>query len=155
MRWTAAHRVCFARPRAILGLLAIIVFAPLLVGCNKDVSDKDLQSVDTQAVRRMVDTSRAGTFRLVDARAPEQFAQGHLPRALNLTLTDLPDGARLPPSVAGTKTVVVYGPHPNSALARGLAKRMVLAGHKGVRVYEGGFEAWSQAGLPIERPSSE
>lgn len=131
-------------------MLALMTTAGL-VGCNKDVSDRDLQSIDTVAVKRLMDTSRGNTLRIVDARPPDQFEQGHLPGAMNMTLNDLPERARLPASVSSARTVVVYGQHPSSALARGLAKRMVLAGHKGVRVFEGGFDAWKQAGHPVER----
>lgn len=134
----------------LLGALAMLAVGSGLVGCNKDVSDRDLVTIETPAVKRLVDSSKPGSIRIVDARGPAEFAQGHLPLAKNMTLADMPEGSRLPPWIEPAKTVVVYGQHPGSALARGLAKRLVLAGHSGVKVYEGGFEAWTLAGYTVE-----
>lgn len=134
-------------------LLAFVLAS--LVGCNKDVSDKDLEFVDTPVVRRQIDSAKPGHLRVIDARSPTDYRAGHLPKAVNLTVADLPDGARPPAEISSAKNVIVYGQSPVSGLARGLAKRLILAGHKGVKVYEGGIEAWTQSGYALEKPAAE
>ena len=102
-----------------------------------------------------MESEKPGKFQIVDARSPEQYRAGHIPMATNLPITALPDGARLPVALENAKTVVVYGQNPGSGLARGVAKRIYLAGQKGVKLFEGGYDAWSQAGHPIDRAEAD
>lgn len=141
--------------KAAFGCAAIGLASLMGVGCTPDVSDRDLVSIDLPAVRRMLDTEKPGNVRVVDARSPEQYRAGHIPKATNLPITMLPDGARLPVDLENAKTVVVYGQNPGSGLARGVAKRIYLTGQKGVRLFEGGFDSWKQAGLPVEKVGGE
>ena len=141
--------------------LAKIIAASLLLfstfgagGCEADVSDRDIVSIDLSAVRQMVQAEKPGSFKLVDARRPSEFRAGHLPGAMNLPITSLPERARLPLEIESAGNVVVYGQNPGSGLARGVAKRIYLGGQKGVRLFEGGYDAWAQAGLPVTKPDA-
>ncbi|WP_027366402.1 rhodanese-like domain-containing protein [Desulfocurvibacter africanus] len=86
------------------------------------------------------------TFVVVDVRAPEAFAKGHVPGAVSLPHRTISSEttARLPQD----KLLVVYawGPHCNAA-QKGAAK---LAG-LGFRVKEmiGGFQYWQSEGYPV------
>lgn len=143
-KWT------MVRPLLMLCVLACVgVFG---VGCTPDVSDKDIASIDLSAVRRMVQSEKPGSYKLVDARKSAEYRQGHLPGAISLPITALPENAKLDPAIADSGSVVVYGANPGSGLARGVAKRIYLAGQKKVRLFEGGFDAWVAAGLPVEKP---
>jgi rhodanese-related sulfurtransferase len=86
---------------------------------------------------------------IADARPPEQFAVGHVANAVHLPCAAT--GARASSvmgQIAGMRTVIVYGDTTAEArpVAEDLRRRI---GPSGVRVVvlDGGFPAWSQAGL--------
>jgi thiosulfate/3-mercaptopyruvate sulfurtransferase len=105
---------------------------------------------------------------------PDEYAKGHIPGAHFIDLeTELaaPPGARgrhpLPdPAVLGAalsragvradRAVVVYDAGPALAAARAWWL-LRWAGHRQVRVLDGGLAAWTQAGLPLstEIPAAE
>lgn len=121
--------------------------APFLAGCQQEISDRDIVSADLAEVRRL---HAARSARFVDARAADEFAAGHIPGSLNLQLPQVSEvKTDMEPSVARAKTVVVYGNNPGSAVAKAMAKRLMIAGHKGVRLFAGGMDEWRGANLPI------
>lgn len=86
----------------------------------------------------------------LDARPHELYLQGHLPGALSLPLEELPDGTTLPAGrlPQGT-TLITYCSGYGCADSYDLAGWLLQAGYGDVRVFEGGFPAWSDAGLPV------
>lgn len=122
------------------------------VGCQNKVSDRDLSTIELAEVRRL---HGATNSRFVDPRAPEEFSKSHIAGALNLQVVQVTElKTDMEPSVARAKTVVVYGNNPGSAVARVVAKRLMAAGHKGVRLYLGGLDEWRANGLPTEGAES-
>jgi rhodanese-related sulfurtransferase len=125
-----------------------LVCLSLLGGCNKEISDRDLVLIELAEVQKL---HVAPNARFVDPRAPEEFASAHIRGALSLQVVQVTEvKTDMEPSVARAKTVVVYGNNPGSAVARVVAKRLMAAGHKGVRFYSGGLAEWRANGLPIE-----
>jgi rhodanese-related sulfurtransferase len=82
---------------------------------------------------------------IVDVRANEDFAQGHIPGAINLpkerwgTLTGL----------KSDETNIVYCYSEVCHLAAAAAKEFAECGYP-VMELEGGFEAWQHYNMPIE-----
>lgn len=127
-----------------LGLAAMVA----LGGCQNKVSDRDLVTIDLAEARRLHAQSAS---RFVDPRSSEEFAQGHIRGAINLQVAQVTElKTDMEPSVARAKHVVVYGNNPGSAVGRVVAKRLMVAGHKGVRLYLGGLDEWRANGLPID-----
>lgn len=86
----------------------------------------------------------------VDAREAGTFRDGHISGAVNLPLGELDD--RLPSfrkTVPVDKTLVVYCSGYGCTDSFDLAVRLLGGGYRDVRVFEGGFPAWSDAGLPV------
>jgi rhodanese-related sulfurtransferase len=86
---------------------------------------------------------------LADVRPAEEFAQGHVTGALHLPCASSDSAASAAASrLAGRHTLVVYGDGTEDAglVAEELRRR---AGRADLRivVIEGGFAAWSRAGL--------
>jgi rhodanese-related sulfurtransferase len=81
---------------------------------------------------------------LIDVRTPEEFASGHIPGAINISVQSLPD--RLD-EVPNDETIVVYCRTGNrSATATDI---LVDAGY--APVYDlGGIVDWVSAGYPVE-----
>jgi rhodanese-related sulfurtransferase len=83
---------------------------------------------------------------VVDVREPGEFAQGHIPGAVNMPLSGF-QPSRLP-DPAG-KTIVLNcqgGKRSGMALEQCGAARAEVDTH-----LAGGFGAWAQSGFPVER----
>ncbi len=91
---------------------------------------------------------------ILDARAPAFYGQGRVPGALNLSRDNFAkDYERLAPTLdsARDQPIVVYcsgGECRDSSL---VASALVSLGFSRVRVFSGGWAAWTGAGLPVER----
>ncbi len=122
-------------------------------GCGAPkTSDKDLTIIDLGELTAMMDSAGRHPDRLVlvDPRPVEDYAAGHIPGAVSLRLPDVGEDVRRPPVLDGRKTIVVYGQDPGSAVAKGMAKKLISLKYKGVRLFAGGLRAWRAAGMGIE-----
>ena len=88
------------------------------------------------------DEAKAGNATIIDVRGASEWAEGHVPGAMLIPLPELPDRmAELPegPLVlhcqGGSRSVIA-------------ASLLLAAGRPDVANMEGGFAAWSRAGLP-------
>ena len=92
---------------------------------------------------------RDGLVTLLDVRPSDEFAAGHLPRAVNIPLRDL---ARRLREIPKSQEVVAYCRGPYCVLA---FEAVALLRRRGftVRRLEDGFPEWQAAGLPVERPA--
>ena len=106
-------------------------------------------SVEVLPPARVAELCADPSVLIADARPPEQFAAGHVANAVHLPCAA--SGARASSvmgQIAGMRTVIVYGDTTAEArpVAEDLRRRI---GGPGVRVVvlDGGFPAWSHAGL--------
>lgn len=87
---------------------------------------------------------------LVDARSPELFAAGHIEGALSLPLADidvvLPDFTA---RIGKDRVVVTYCSGFGCPDSFDLGMRLIEAGYVDVRVFEGGYPEWRDAGLAV------
>jgi rhodanese-related sulfurtransferase len=149
-----------------LGALAVVVagavhFRLIKRFAGGEFRDSFFQASAYPGVRMITlqeteDLWRSGAAAVLDARAAAFFERGHLPGARNVPPgADIPDDLRL---AARDRTVLVYceGGDCQSSLA--LAKRIHDQGFTDIRVFSGGWEAWTGAGLPeekTEKPGAE
>lgn len=86
---------------------------------------------------------------ILDIRTPEEFAEGHIPDAVNIDyMSD--DFARKIAALDKTKTYVVHcgaGSRSTKSLPA-----LEQAGLKSVLHLQQGFKGWQSAGQPIEKP---
>ena len=95
---------------------------------------------DVAAVRQAMD---AGVF-LLDVRTPEEYAAGHLPGAVNVSLRDLTAGLDKIPT---DNAVIVYcGSGHRAALA---APVLHMLGYDNTKVFAGSYKAWTAAGEEV------
>ena len=87
----------------------------------------------------------ASGIRVLDVRTPEEFAEGHVPGAVNIPISDLE--ARLG-DVPKDRTVIVYC---ESGRRAGRAEKLLAGSGRDVRHLEGDMAAWRKAQLEIER----
>jgi rhodanese-related sulfurtransferase len=87
---------------------------------------------------------------LVDARDAALYADGHLPAAISLPLAEtdaLLESFRQ--QVAAARTLILYCNGYGCQDSFDLALRLMNEGYHDVRVFEGGFPEWRDAGLPV------
>jgi rhodanese-related sulfurtransferase len=89
---------------------------------------------------------------LLDARTVELYADGHLPGARSLPLGEMDEGLAAFRQAVPTDAVIItycsgYG-CPDS-FDQGV--RLLAEGWRDVRVFEGGYPEWRDAGLPVEQ----
>jgi rhodanese-related sulfurtransferase len=108
----------------------------------------ELDTVGLEEFRSLVDNKAA---LILDARASAFYQQGHVPGALNLSRDDFAkDYERLAPTLDGAKekAIVVYCSGGACRDSRLVASALIALGFSRVRVFAGGWEAWTAAGLP-------
>lgn len=89
--------------------------------------------------------SEGEEFVLVDARDPVQFAQEHLPGAINVPYVDIRAGADLPPKDA---TVVVYCSDVECPISRYAYQSLEALGYFRVYDMRAGLQGWKAEGYP-------
>lgn len=86
----------------------------------------------------------------VDARIRELYAEGHLPQAVSLPFDEADDAlTKFIDKVAKDTPLIVYCSGYGCPDSFDLAKKLLAAGYQNVKVYEGGFPEWQDAGLPV------
>jgi rhodanese-related sulfurtransferase len=102
---------------------------------------------DLEEVRQLV---RDGAVP-VDARAREIYDEGHIPSARSLPLgetAEMIDSFRQ--AVSLDTIIVVYCSGYGCPDSFDLGVRLLAEGYMDVRVFEGGYPEWRDAGLPVE-----
>ena len=102
-----------------------------------------LEAVSRQELRRRI---RDGLVTVLDVRPGDEFAAGHLPRAVNIPLADLPRRMR---EIPKSREVVAYCRGPYCVLAFEAVAWLRKRGFE-VRRLEDGYPEWRAAGLPVE-----
>ncbi len=94
--------------------------------------------------------AKAGT--MIDAREPAEYAEGHIPGAINLPYDEVvTDPLRLESFDAGGKPIIIYCGGGTCELSMNLGFALVNAGKKKVLVFMGGWPEWTTSGYPIAK----
>jgi rhodanese-related sulfurtransferase/predicted transcriptional regulator len=102
-----------------------------------------LEPISREELKRR---TRKGLVTLIDVRPPEEFAAGHIPRAINVPLKDLARRLKeLPPA----SEVIAYCRGPYCVLSYEAVWVLRHRGFKARRL-EDGYPEWKIAGLPVE-----
>jgi rhodanese-related sulfurtransferase len=138
---------------AAAAVLLVAMGGALLGGCERKTRDTDIQIISLSEMKTLMDR-REGQIVLVDPRPVAAYEAGHIPGARNIQLPQVPPQGGADPSLAAYRHIVVYGEDPGSAVARGMTKRLLAVGHRGVRLYAGGMREWRGRGFEVARVAS-
>ena len=94
----------------------------------------------------LLDRLRSGTATVLDVRPEDEFANGHLPAALNIPLAQL---ERRLAELPAEQEIVAYCRGPWCVLSFEAVALLRQRGYR-TRRLEDGFPEWKTAGLPIE-----
>jgi len=136
-------------------VLLLFIATSLIGGCKTDLNDSAIKPIVAADIASQLAGKRTSSTILLDARRRDQYDAGHIPSAANLRLEDVAAGRTR--GLAGYSTIIVYGQHPGSASAIGLAKRLMAMGYEGVQLYRGGVDEWTAQGrrLVKSKPTSQ
>jgi rhodanese-related sulfurtransferase len=119
------------------GLVLIWPEIARLIGASNEIGTHEATRLMNQA-----------TTLVLDVREPAEFAAGHLPKARNIPLKELPRRLDEIGKFKERAVVVTCRSGPRAGSASRLLKR---AGFNTVYQLKGGFNAWQQASLPVEK----
>ncbi|HEX4936819.1 MAG TPA: rhodanese-like domain-containing protein, partial [Gemmatimonadaceae bacterium] len=106
-------------------------------------------SIEQVDAATLAEWTRDRAATIVDVRAADEWAQGHIPGARHAPLGRLPESL---PHLAGAERVVMQCQGGSrSAIAASLARRHGVTAVANLR---GGFAAWQGAGHPVETTPS-
>lgn len=102
----------------------------------------DLEPVPAE---ELLQRARDGLVTVLDVRPPEEYAAGHLPGAINISLAEL-EKLQLEPD----REIVAYCRGPYCVLAYSAVEKLRQQGLKARRLADG-YPEWKDAGLPVEQ----
>ncbi len=104
--------------------------------------------VDVNELKRRLDDD--GTLTLIDTRSREEFSEGHVPGAINVSIVQLPEFAGRRDRASDGLVVTMCG-----SAGRGEKAAEILCSHGVTKmlVLHGGLKAWKDAGLPTSGTS--
>lgn len=97
------------------------------------------QNISVSELKQLLEADPS--IQMVDVRGPDEYASGHIPRAINIPLEQLE--GRL--DDLGGRVVVLC----RSGNRAGMACELLKAHHNDLLLLEGGTQAWQGAGLPV------
>jgi rhodanese-related sulfurtransferase len=101
--------------------------------------------VSTAEAVRLINREKAV---LIDVCEPAEFAAGHVAGARNIPLAALEAGHKQLPSNKALPLVVVCPTGTRAARAAGMLRKL---GYENAKPLSGGFAAWREANLPVEK----
>lgn len=126
-----------------LVMFCLLTFSSI-VGVHAE-SEQATFTITQQELLQRLD-SRANML-ILDVRTPQEFAMGHIPGAVNVPHTSLPEGLHVVQPYQG-KEVIVYC---ETGFRAGLAAHVLhRAGFAHVRHLEGDMALWRRTSLPME-----
>ncbi len=92
----------------------------------------------------------AGAALFLDARSPEEYAEGHIAGALNVPFDEVFKNPALARAVDPKgRPIITYCGGGDCDLSRSLAFSLIDAGFRKVLVFTGGIPAWRDGGQPM------
>jgi rhodanese-related sulfurtransferase/DNA-binding transcriptional ArsR family regulator len=102
--------------------------------------------LDPVPIRELLDRAQQGLVTVIDVRPPEEYAAGHVPGAINITLDALSSHLRRLPK---GREVIAYCRGPYCLLSVDAVAMLRGKGYQARRM-EDGFPEWRAAGMPVE-----
>jgi rhodanese-related sulfurtransferase len=112
---------------------------------------KQFQGVKTVNLAQAYALFQEGRALFIDTRPPDEYAELHVSKALNITPGMLDaGGAEKVADLAKDREIVVYCGQVSCDLALEVAEKLQALGFTRVTAYMGGFRAWDEAGYPAD-----
>ena len=91
------------------------------------------------------------TYLFLDAREPDDYAQGHIRGSINLPFESIDQyWAKVEPLIPKDTTIVTYCSGTECEASLMLARLLRERGYKNVEIFFGGWQTWNKHRWPIE-----
>lgn len=112
---------------------------------------EEFQGVQTVNLAQAYAIFQQGQALFIDARPADEYAELHVPKALNIPPNMLENGAAAKVAgIAKDRQIVAYCSQESCDLALKVAEKLQSLGFSRVKVFMGGFRAWDEAGYPAD-----
>jgi phage shock protein E len=131
----------------LVGCLLVAMSAGCTANDGESTPGTATKIITAEELTRQIQNAQAP--RILDVRSEEEYADGHIPGAMNIPHDQLLN--RLSEiNAAKTEEIVV---HCRSGHRAGIAKKVLIeAGYSNVRDLDGHMNGWRSGGYPIEKP---
>ena len=120
-----------------------------LVLAAASLSAQAMRNVPRMTIDELKPLIEQGAVLVLDVRRPDEFAEGHVPGAVNLEYTLVPaQGARFK---AETRPIVAYCACANEMTAARAAVDLAGLGIPGAKALKGGWQEWIARGERVEK----
>jgi rhodanese-related sulfurtransferase len=133
-------------PRRLITSIVLIAFAAAGCGSSGTTTEPRLQTVDAERFAQVIEAGGADLV-IVDLRTPEEFAEVHIPGAINIDYYDAAFESELD-ALAKETSYAVYCRSGNRS-ADTMAMMRALA-FTDVTELAGGIITWYEAGFPLD-----
>ncbi len=101
-----------------------------------------------------VRSSLASGAMLIDSRTEDEYAEGHIPDAINLDYFEMGKYLdRVLPAISSDRGIIIYCTGLDCDDSEMLARELYLLGFRNLFCFRGGLEEWENSGLPVETGS--
>ena len=131
--------------------LVVDAFSGKLVPQRSLAEEQVVSALPMPVLLEEVQQALADGVLLVDARSPELYAEGHIKGAVSVPLVDIEE--YLPRFISTTsedQTIIAYCSGFGCPDSFDLGMLLIDEGYTDIRVFEGGYPEWRDAGLPVE-----
>lgn len=124
---------------------------PAYLETRREQRLKEIKGLQTLNLAQTYEIFLKGQALFIDARNAEEYAELHIPGAVNLNRERLDkEGPRAVSGIPADRELVVYCGMSSCEAALKAAEKLQELGHKRIMVFMGGFRAWDEAGYPAD-----
>ncbi len=110
----------------------------------------DVESASNIALQGVYFAWQNNTALILDARSPEEYAEGHIKNAISLPVQDFMDSLAYLENLDFDGPIITYCDGEDCNASIDLASNLVMMGFSKVSFFFGGWQEWKDAGYPIE-----
>ena len=127
--------------RKFVAVLLLIVMASAVTGCGGDTADDRKEQAKYQRItddEAQVLMEREQDYLILDVRSPEEFAEGHIPHAINIPMDRIGEE---PPQELPDRNQMIFVYCVKGIRSMNVANRLAHMGYKNI-IEMGGIQDW-------------
>ena len=127
--------------RKVVAVLLLLVMASAVTGCGGDTADDRKEQAKYRRItadEAQVLMQREQNYLILDVRSPEEFAEGHIPHAINIPMERIGEE---PPQELPDRNQMIFVYCVKGIRSMNVANRLAHMGYKNI-IEMGGIQDW-------------
>ena len=127
--------------RKVVAVLLLLVMASAVTGCGGDTADDRKEQAKYRRItadEAQVLMQREQNYLILDVRSPEEFAEGHIPHAINIPMDRIGEE---PPQELPDRNQMIFVYCVKGIRSMNVANRLAHMGYKNI-IEMGGIQDW-------------